>query len=109
MIRLIRFVIVSVVFVIIGVPFYLEIVGPNTWSGFRVGKTFSSPEIWYAANKTMGLDLIIAGIALLAVSLSLIIIGKKHRRAPVYRINFTAFLIVLSAVAAHCFWALSKL
>jgi uncharacterized membrane protein len=109
MIRLIRFVIVSVVLVIVGIPFYLEKVGPNTWSGFRVPKTFSSPEIWYAANKTMGFDLIIAGIALLAVSLSLMIIGKKHRRAPICRINYIAFLTVLSAVAAHCFWALSRL
>lgn len=56
---MIRFVIVSVVFVIIGIPFYLQEVGPNRWSGFRVAKTFSSPEIWYAANKTMGLDLIL--------------------------------------------------
>jgi hypothetical protein len=109
MIRLIRFVIVSVVFVIIGIPFYLEKVGPNTWSGFRVAKTFSSPEIWYAANKTMGLDLIIAGIALLAVSVSLMIIGKKHKRIPVYRINFIAFLTVLLAATAHCFWTLSRL
>jgi len=106
---MIRFVIVSMVFVITGIPFYLEKVGPNSWSGFRVTKTFSSPEIWYAANKTMGLDLIIAGIALLAVSLSLMIIGRKRRRAPVYRINFIAFLAVLSAATAHCFWALSRL
>ena len=106
---MIRFVIVSVVFVITGIPFYLEKVGPNSWSGFRVPKTFSSPEIWYAANKTMGLDFIIAGIVLLAVSLSLMIIGRKHRRAPVYRINFIAFLAVLSAATAHCFWTLSRL
>jgi uncharacterized membrane protein len=75
---MVRFVILSVVFVIIGVPFYLEKVGANTWSGFRVPKTFSSPEIWYAANKTMGLDLIIAGIVLLAVSLFLIIISQRR-------------------------------
>ena len=106
---MIRFVIVSVAFVIIGIPFYLEKVGPNSWSGFRVAKTFSSPEIWYAANKTMGLDLIIAGIALLAVSLYLMIIGQKRRRAPIYRINFFAFLAILLAVTAHCFWTLSRL
>ena len=106
---MIRFVIVSVVFIIIGIPFYLEEVGPNRWSGFRVAKTFSSPEIWYAANKTMGLDLIIAGIALLAVSVSLMIIGQKRRRAPIYRINFFAFLAILLAVTTHCFWTLSRL
>ena len=106
---MIRFVIVSVVFIIIGIPFYLEKVGPNRWSGFRVTKTFSSPEIWYAANKTMGLDLIIAGIALLAVSLYLMIIGQKRRRAPIYRINFFAFLAILLAVTAHCFWTLNRL
>jgi len=106
---MIRFVVVSVVFVIIGIPFYMEKIGPNIWSGFRTPKTFSSPEIWYAANKTMGLDLIIAGTVLLAVSLALMIISRKRRRVPVYRINFIAFIAVLSAATAHCFWTLNRL
>ncbi len=106
---MIRFMIASVLFVIIGIPFYLEKVGPNRWSGFRAPKTFSSPEIWYAANKTMGLDLIIAGTVLLAVSVGLMIISQKHRGIPIYRINFIAFLTVLSAATAHCFWTLSRL
>ena len=57
----------------------------------------------------MGLDLIIAGTVLLAVSLALMIINRKYGGVPVYRINFITFLAVVSAMAAHCFWTLSRL
>jgi len=104
-----RFILVGLVFILIGVPFYLEKVKPNRWSGFRTRKTLSSPEVWYAANKVMGFDLILAGGAMLILSLAVVAINRWYSPIPVYKINFIFFLIALAAVAAHCFWVLRRL
>lgn len=104
-----RLIIAGVFFVIIGIPFYLGKVAPNRWSGFRVPKTFSSPETWYAANKTMGFDLIIAGAVMLVTALILAIVSQKHPGVPLERISYGVFLTALVVAAVHSFWALSRL
>ena len=106
---MVRFALIGVMFMIIGVPFYFQKVGPNSWSGFRTPGTLANPDIWYSANKTMGLDLIIAGAVLLVISLAVMIVDQKYHPLPAYRFNFIAFLAVLTAAAGHCFWTLSRL
>jgi uncharacterized membrane protein len=103
-----RFAILGVLFVLVGLPFYYGKVKPNSWSGFRTGKTMSDPNIWYAANKTMGLDFMIAGIVLFAFSLSVAILDHYHS-VPVLKINFCAFIALMLIVVTHCFWSLSRL
>jgi uncharacterized membrane protein len=103
-----RFAFVGILFVVVGVPFYLGKVKPNSWSGFRTAKTLSDPEIWYAANKTMGRDLMIAGALLFAFSLAVVIVDHYHA-LPVQKLSFIAFIVVAIGAVVHCFWILSRL
>ncbi|MCI0523789.1 MAG: SdpI family protein [Acidobacteria bacterium] len=104
----IRWLAAGVVFMIISVPFILEMIPPNTLSGFRTSKTLSDEGIWYAANRVMGYDLLIAG-ALIVVAA--IVTAKVFRRDPrrATRINFLVFIASLVAALLHGFWALGRM
>ncbi len=99
---------IGMFFALLSIPFIFELVPPNPWSGFRVPKTFASEAIWYAANRTMGIDLLIAGAAILA---SAIVTAKliRHDRLRARRINFLAFVVSLVAALLHSFWVLDRL
>ena len=98
----------GILFILIGVPFILQLVPPNHWSGFRVAKTLSDERIWYAANRVMGYDLLMAGFAILATTVATAIyLGKNRGLAN--RVNLTIFALSLAAAAAHSFWALDRM
>lgn len=103
------FPLLGVLLIGIGLPFYLERVKPNRWSGFRIPKTFASPEIWYAANKVMGLDLIIAGTVFAVLSLIVLAVVPKYTSLPVNWLNTLVLIVLLIVVATHSFWAVSRM
>ena len=103
-----RFAFLGLLFIAVGLPFYLGKVKPNSWSGFRTAKTLSDPAIWYAANKTMGIDLIIAGALLFGLAVTLVIINRYHA-LPVQKVSFGVFLVLMIGAVGHCFWSLSKM
>ncbi|MBL8187635.1 MAG: SdpI family protein [Acidobacteria bacterium] len=107
-IQLWRWLTVSIVFIVISIPPILEKVPPNHWYGFRVAKTFSDERIWYAANRVMGIDLLLAGGAILIGAL---VTSKLARWNPrqANRICFSIFLVSSLAALAHGFWALSRM
>jgi uncharacterized membrane protein len=88
--------------------FTANAVPPNRWSGFRVPKTFASEAIWYAANRTMGIDLLLAGAVILACA---IVTAKliRHDRRLARRINFLGFVVSLVVALLHSFWTLDRL
>jgi formate hydrogenlyase subunit 3/multisubunit Na+/H+ antiporter MnhD subunit len=96
------------IFILIGIPPILEKIPPNPWYGFRVAKTFSDERIWYAANRVMGYDMLIAGLVIAAGA---IITTKRMRGNPrrANRICFLIFLVSLMAALAHGFWALNRM
>lgn len=57
--------------ILLSVPLILGLVPPNGLYGFRTGKTLSSPEIWYAANRAAGWIMLAA--SLVAVGFNLIL------------------------------------
>jgi uncharacterized membrane protein YfcA len=83
-------------------------VPPNRWYGFRVAKTFSDERIWYAANRVMGYDLLIAGLAMVVGALLTAKLARGNPRQA-NRVCFLIFLAVLSGVVAHSFWALDRM
>jgi uncharacterized membrane protein len=103
-----RWSVVGIFFMLISIPSILEKVPPNRWFGFRVAKTFSDERIWYAANRVMGYDLLIAGAVILVVALVMArLIRNYPRRAN--RIGLLTFIVTLTAAVAHGFWALNRM
>jgi uncharacterized membrane protein len=98
----------GVIFMIVSLPFILEKVPPNRWSGFRVHKTLSDEKIWYAANQIMGYDLLIAGIIILGTAIATAIMIRSNP-ALANKINLAVFILSLGVAAAHSFWALDRM
>jgi len=107
-VQVVRWLIVGITFIIISIPGILEKVPPNRWYGFRVAKTFSDERIWYAANRVMGIDMLIAGLLIVAGA---IVTAKLVRWDPrlANRICFLIFLLSSVAAWAHGHWALSRM
>jgi uncharacterized membrane protein len=99
----------GLVFISVGIPFYLEKVGPNGISGLRTSKTLSDPNIWYAANRVMGLDFIVSGMILLLVCIVLLTLASSNPNLNTTRINTLLIFIALLYIALHGFWSLSRM
>lgn len=106
--QFLRWFVVGIVFIVISIPAILEKVPPNRWYGFRVAKTLSDERIWYAANRVMGIDLLVAGLAII---LGAVAVAKLVRLNPrqANRICFSIFLACSLAALAHGYWALSRM
>ncbi|HKQ06181.1 MAG TPA: SdpI family protein [Blastocatellia bacterium] len=96
------------IFILLSIPFILQLVPPNHWSGFRVEKTLSDERVWYAANRVMGYDLLIAGVVILATTIATAIYLRGNRRLA-NRLNLAVFILSLAVAAAHSFWALTRM
>jgi hypothetical protein len=55
----------------ISVPLIRRKIGPNPFYGFRVRKTLSNPEVWYAANAYAAKWLFGIGLGTVAVAVAL--------------------------------------
>ena len=53
----------------IGVPLALKLVPPNPVYGVRTSKTRSRREVWYASNRSAGINMAIAGIVIAVAAL----------------------------------------
>lgn len=100
---------IGLLFVVIGIPFYLEKVGPNSVSGVRLPKTYSDPRIWYAANKVFGQDMIIAGIVLAVLSGTVIALAAWYPTFPKTKVNTWLIIISLAAGVLHTLWSLYRM
>lgn len=69
-----QFIGLGVLFIVVGLPFAMNLVKPNHISGVRVRKTLSDERVWYLANSYWGKGSIIIGVVtvLLAIILRLI-------------------------------------
>lgn len=61
-ILLLLFVCSGLVLVGISIPLIMGKIGPNPWYGFRVRRTLSDPEVWYAVNAYSAKRLLVVGI-----------------------------------------------
>ncbi|MFN0110385.1 MAG: SdpI family protein [Blastocatellia bacterium] len=103
-----KYVFAGIFFILIGIPSILQWVPPNDYWGFRTAKTFSDERIWYAANRLSGIDMAIAGLAIVIGTLVTAKIVRWDRRRA-NRICFSIFLVCSLAALAHSFWALGRM
>lgn len=103
-----RWLIAGVFFMLISIPTIFQLVPPNSHWGFRTAKTFSDDRIWYAANRASGIGLFLAG---LFIVIGTIVTARLVRWNPrlANRICFSIFLVSSLAALAHGFWALSRM
>ena len=52
--------------ILFAVPLWMRMVPPNRYYGVRTRATLGDTERWYAVNATVGLDMFVSGIVLLA-------------------------------------------
>lgn len=55
------------IFGIIGLMLALQMVPPNSTTGFRTGRTLSNEAVWYAVNTNVGWALMLSGIVSAAI------------------------------------------
>jgi len=83
--------------VVLGIPLMLKWVPQNPVYGVRIAKTFASRDIWYAANRSAGLNVAIAGIAIAVAALVV------PRVVPDYSLGARVLIIGAIAIAAVVF------
>jgi uncharacterized membrane protein len=71
MVKLLIGVAVPLLILLLSIPMILGKVPPNGLYGFRTPKTFSSPEIWYPANRASGWFMLAAMAAAICFNLAL--------------------------------------
>ncbi len=86
---------VGLMFIGMSVPLILERVPPNRTYGFRTRKTLSDPKIWYAANRTSGHDLLVAGAIITASSIGMLFFGRGLKPEHV---AFTLLAVMVSSL-----------
>ena len=85
---------------IIGVciPLLLNKVPPNRYYGFRTGKTLSSEEIWYPANRFGAQCFVVAGaVGLIAGAAAVVWLAHVPRYTVVLALAFANLAAVLAA------------
>jgi uncharacterized membrane protein len=94
------FVFEGLLFCALGIPLALRKIPPNSLYGFRTPKTLSRPDVWYAANHSMGVDLTIAGaiIAVAAVINAIVFRDRPLRDLSLLNVAITAIVLVIVAI-----------
>ena len=93
----------------LGLPLARKKIKPNSLYGFRTKKTLSDPDIWYAANKVTGIDMILSGIVLVIAALVMQLAG-----ASIYGVGYglhvclAVFVVVMVGLLAHSSYVVYK-
>jgi len=95
------------IFVAIALPLILRWVPPNQFYGFRTPKTLSDPAIWYSINRSMGIDLAIAGVVIAIAAFMVPVFARAYAAssAPMTIIMSVAVAIVI----VRGLWRLRKM
>ncbi|MCC6994146.1 MAG: SdpI family protein [Deltaproteobacteria bacterium] len=102
------FIAAGLLFILISIPLILGKVGPNNFYGFRTKKTMADRKIWFAANKVMGIDLVVAGLAIVAGSIIIMVVAPEDRTQVAY-VELAIFACSLLAAVVHSIVALRRM
>ncbi len=65
------FLMIGILYVVLGLPLFFQKVKRNGLYGFRIEKTLSDDKYWYPVNKSSGKWFVICGIVILIAALML--------------------------------------
>jgi uncharacterized membrane protein len=103
------FLITGILYAAISLPLIAEKVKPNKWYGYRTRKTFANPRVWYLANKAMGFDMLLAGLAIALCPVLLILTGRSLPVIAAAIINLAVMFLAVSFAAIHSYLTLRRL
>jgi len=82
LLALLAYVLIGCLFIAVSVPLIRGRVKPNPWYGFRVRKTLSDSDTWYAVNAYFGRRFAVVGLLIAAVGLLLSPLGLIPHAGP---------------------------
>src|SRR5687767_14395772 len=100
---------VGLLFVALSIPLIRGSVSPNRRYGFRTAKTLSSPDIWYAANRIAGVDLLIGGLVTVVGCLMLARLAVGNPTLPLKWLGLMLVVIPRLLAMAHSYWRVARL
>lgn len=103
------FILVGLVMVALALPLIFETVKPNRIYGFRTEKTLSDPDIWYRANRAIGIDLAVAGVVTVTVAAALLLAKAVLSENTVLLINLAVSMSALVVAVVHSSIVMSRL
>jgi uncharacterized membrane protein len=92
----------------VGIPFYLRRIRPNTWTGLRTERTLGDSETWYAANRTMGLDLMLVGGALLVSTTVCFLFRERVTFLTLVIANLGIVMAGVTWIVFHSLWVFRR-
>ena len=90
---------IPILVIVLSIPMVMGVVPPNRYYGLRVGKTYASPELWYAGNRIGGTYILIGGI--IALLLGLILSRQEASGGLTWLAVLAPILIAVFASLVH--------
>jgi uncharacterized membrane protein len=100
---------VGFLFVVLAIPMIRGWVKPNRWYGFRTRKTFSTQQIWYAANRASGYEILLAGLTIVVTAITTEIIQQAIPPFPAHPVTVAVFLLAMVTATVRSFQILDQL
>ena len=104
-----KMVLFGVLALAVGAALALKLVPPNPVVGVRTSKTSSSREVWYAVNRSAGIDMAIAGIVIAATALVVPRLIPDYSEGASVLIIGTIVLFAVVITLARILWQLRRL
>jgi uncharacterized membrane protein len=104
-----KIVLVGVLLFAVGVALALNLVPPNPFVGVRTSKTWSSPEVWYAANRSAGINVAIAGVVLVAAALVVPRLIPDYSEGVKVLVIGTIVIFAIAVTVASILWQVRQL
>src|SRR5262249_13669806 len=99
----------GVLLLALGIPLVLKLVPPNPVYGVRTAKALSSREVWFAANRSAGITLAIAGIFIASVALAVPRLLPDYSEGARVLIIGTTILFAVLAMVARILWQVRRM
>jgi len=80
----------------LGYPLWKQMIPPNIWYGFRTRRTRSDPTLWYAVNRLLGKDMMIAGAVTTTVAAVILLLGAHL--SPIVGTAILAAVLLVSVI-----------
>ena len=93
----------GVLLFVLGVVLALKLVPPNSVIGVRTAKTRSSLDVWYTANRSVGITLGIVGIVIVATTLVVPLLMPDYSEGVRVLVIGTILIFTIVIMAARSF------
>lgn len=103
------FILIGGLFVALGIPLKQGRVGPNRFYGFRTPRTLSDENVWYPANRVLGIDMMRGGVAIIVVSLTMLAFRGYVTSETAVMVMVATIIATALFMAIHGFAILKKL